>query len=80
MILFKDEEIDKRFTVRTSWVNDNAFCIRVTEYKRVKRFILKDKWEEVKVYNYASWENFMSIMWIDHMLSGKSVFEIDTKI
>jgi len=72
--------INKKFKVSTSWVNTNAFFVLVEEYKRVPRFIFRDKWIKVKTFEHASWETFMEKMWLSHMLHGKSLWEIDTKI
>ena len=72
--------INRKFKVRTAWVNDNAFCVRVEEYKRVPRFLLSDIWEEVEVYRYASWESMWETVWLKHMLSGESLWEINTEI
>ncbi len=71
---------DRKYKVRTSWINDNTFCVRVEEYEKVKKAFIYKTWKLKQVHEYASWESFISIMWEKHMLSGKTIFEIDSKI
>jgi len=73
-------KFDKKFVVRAAWVNSNAFCVEVTEYEPEIRTWIHTSWVKKKVHCYASWDSFMHIMWEKHMLDGKTLWEIDTKI
>ena len=74
------QKLKRKFKVRTSWVNFGAFCVSVEEYHLEPYLWVFSKWKLHKIYEYASWEDFMSIMWKKHMLRGETMWEIDTKI
>lgn len=74
----------RKFIASTEWVNDNAFCVRIEEYFLVKVkcciFFKRNEWKLKEVHRYACWNNFIELMYKKHMLSGKTLWEIDTKI